>query len=215
MEPKRCSPLLCTFAHCVFRCAGTFTHVAAKPHPTTNRLAVAVESMLGRPSSAPSTQPADSPRARYNPATPRSQPGTSRRRYMPCMTPSSLMTLSDRIRGIPRSAQPAQSVKIAPQISPFTRRLDEEVRMRLDEQMAEAEVIYKSAGELVASCRPLNAQWEQDVHACESRYFDFMHSRARWFMLPHEAAAALRAGADLSWMSYYQPRGSPHGKYNM
>ena len=95
----------------------------------------------------------------------------------------------------------------------FARRLDEEVKLRLDEQMAEAEEIYKDARDAVVSCRPLNAQWEQDVHAFASRYFDFMHSRARWFMLPHEAAAAMRAGEDLSWMSYYQAGGSRSGRY--
>lgn len=198
--------------------AGTFTHVSAKPHPTTNRLAVAVQHMLGRTSAGTASQPADSPRDRYNPLTPRSQPTGSRRRYMPCMAPSSLQTLSDRIRRVPRPLPPLGPIAKAPpssEPSPFTRRLDEEVKLRLDEQMAEAEAIYKNAGDSVTSCRPLNAQWEQDVHACESRYFDFMHSRARWFMLPHEAAAALRAGADLSWMSYYQPRGSRHGKYTI
>lgn len=131
------------------------------------------------------------------------------------MAPSSLQTLSDRLRRGPRGGAPSGNVKPPSESSPFTRRLEEEVKLRLDEQTADATEIYKEARDVVMSCRPLNSQWEQDVHAFASRYFDFMHSRARWFMLPHEAAAALRAGEDLSWMSYYQPGGSRNGRYKI
>lgn len=48
----------------------------------------------------------------------------------------------------------------------------------------------------------LDMQWEQDTRHCRSVCFTFMHSWARWFLLAHVAAPALRREEDFSRQSF-------------
>lgn len=166
--------------------AGKFTHGADTPAPPDRSFAPAAQRMLspGQPCAAASTE--------TGPAK-----GASRR-YIPqfALSAASYFRRSRPPQG-PAGAAAADTL-------PAPRQLDRNVSPTLDEQATKAEEIYRNAEAALLRCEPLQMQWEQDVHDHSSRYAEFERSSARWFLLPHEAAAAVRAGEDLSWRSYHQ-----------
>ena len=211
--------------------AGIFRHCSRRGRaaPTNNTIIDAADQILdSRPPPAPRKPKAPSPVARqlsvYSVSTDSDSDGTSPVQA-PVLAPSSaksapsdapaparkaslaaaLGSLKHGLR--PRGAKPAagssgEAAAAAVADGPLSR------RQALKAQSAQASGTLAASAKVVRRGYKFGTEWEQGVGPTGGDLAVDAARRDRWMLLPHEAAAAVRAGEDLSWMAMAADRGS-------